>query len=87
MVKDLGELRGTKTTPHPIFGDFDAHKWNCMFSFHLRLHYKQAAYVVRTAKAEQSHSGNQHSTGPGSLTLGGDENDRDQEPKWGSTQD
>ncbi|MEE4600652.1 MAG: hypothetical protein V2J65_05185 [Desulfobacteraceae bacterium] len=81
MVKFLGKLRGTKTAPHPIFGDFDAHKWNCMFSFHLRLHYKQAAYVVRTAKAEKAHSGNQRSTGPGSLTLGGDENNRDQEPR------
>jgi hypothetical protein len=42
------------TAPHSIFGDFDAHKWNCMFSFHLSLHYKQAQHVVRTALVELS---------------------------------
>ena len=52
VVANLGKLRGTKTAPHPIFGDFDAHKWNCMFSFHLSLHYKQAEYVVRAALSE-----------------------------------
>ena len=50
-AKDFNRLRGTKTMPHMVFGDFDAHQWNCMFSFHLGLHYKQAAYVVRVAKA------------------------------------
>ncbi len=53
MLGSLGRLRGTKTAPHPIFGDFDAHNWTCMFPFHLGLHYKQAKHVVRTAKAEQ----------------------------------
>jgi hypothetical protein len=62
MVKVLGKLRGTKTTPHPIFGDFDAHKWHCMFSFHLGLHYKQAAYVVQSAKASPMRSGKRRST-------------------------
>jgi len=61
MVKALGRLRGTKTAKHPIFGDFDAHKWNCMFSFHLKLHYKQAEYVVGISKAENADSGNRHS--------------------------
>jgi hypothetical protein len=56
-VNSLGRLRGTKTTTHPIFGDFDSHKWNCMFSFHLSLHYSQATYVVRIAKAEQGNGG------------------------------
>lgn len=51
VVRTLGRLRGTKTSPHPIFGDFDAHKWNCMFSFHLKIHYGQARHVVRTVKA------------------------------------
>lgn len=50
MVKDFRGLRGTKTMPHMIFGDFDAHKWNCMFSFHLGLHHEQAEYVVRGVK-------------------------------------
>lgn len=50
MIRSLGRLRGTKTAPHMIFGDFDAHKWTCMFSFHLGLHYRQAKYVARQAK-------------------------------------
>jgi len=54
VVANLGRLRGTITAPHPIFGDFDAHKWNCMLSFHLSLHYKQAQHVVRAALAKNS---------------------------------
>ena len=46
-VSRLGNLRGTKRSPHPLFGDFDAHRWNCMFAFHLKVHYPQAAYVAR----------------------------------------
>ena len=53
-VKNLKSLRGTQTSPHPIFGNFDAHKWNCMFAFHLGLHLPQAEYVVGEAKAERS---------------------------------
>lgn len=55
-VNRLGKLRGTQTSAHPIFGDFDGHKWNCMFSFHLSLHYPQAEYVVRIVKAEHHPS-------------------------------
>jgi hypothetical protein len=51
LLSGLGELRGTRTSPHPIFGDFDAHKWNCMFSFHLAIHYRQAKFVVRAARS------------------------------------
>ena len=54
MVRGIGKLRGTKTKPHMIFGDFDAHKWNCMFSFHLRIHYNQAKHVVTAVKAGQA---------------------------------
>jgi hypothetical protein len=57
-VKNLRQLRGTRTSPHPIFGQFDAHKWNCMFAFHLGLHLPQAEYVVRKVRAEQSGGGN-----------------------------
>jgi hypothetical protein len=53
-VKSLNRLRGTGTSPHPIFGDFDAHKWNCMFTFHLGLHLPQAEYVVGKARAGQA---------------------------------
>lgn len=48
-VKPLGELRGTDTTDHPLFGAFDAHKWNCMFAFHMRIHLKQAEFIRRKA--------------------------------------
>ena len=53
MVRGIGKLRGTKTKPHMIFGDFDAHKWSCMFSFHLKLHYNQAKHVINAVKAGQ----------------------------------
>jgi hypothetical protein len=52
-VKSLKRLRGTGTSPHPVFGDFDAHKWNCMFAFHLGLHLPQAEYVVGKAMASR----------------------------------
>jgi hypothetical protein len=52
VVQELGKLRGTKTAPHPIFGAFDAHKWQCMFPFHLKLHYRQADFVIRMAQRE-----------------------------------
>ena len=48
-VKDLKSLRGTRTAPHPVFGAFDAHQWNCMFAFHLDLHLRQARFVVARA--------------------------------------
>jgi hypothetical protein len=51
-VRDLGKLRGTKTSRHPIFGQFDAHQWNCMFAFHLRIHLPQARFIVENANAE-----------------------------------
>lgn len=52
-IGELGNLRGTRTSKHPVFGFFDAHKWNCMFSFHLGLHLPQAKYVAKLAQAEK----------------------------------
>jgi hypothetical protein len=46
MMETLPPLRGTSETPHPVFGSFDAHKWHCMFGFHLGLHLKQAEKVL-----------------------------------------
>jgi len=63
-VECLKQLRGTRTSPHPIFGRFDAHKWNCMFAFHLGLHLPQAKYVADRAKAEQAEGGG-HALSPG----------------------
>lgn len=51
QVTTLTELRGTAETPHPIFGSFDAHKWHCMFGFHLELHLKQAEKVFSLQKS------------------------------------
>jgi hypothetical protein len=45
-IPTLPSLRGTAQRPHPIFGPFDAHKWHCMFGFHLGLHLKQAERVL-----------------------------------------
>lgn len=45
-VQSLGRLRGTPTLPHPIFGNFDAHKWNCMFALHLKIHNRQAEQIT-----------------------------------------
>ena len=52
-VGSLGRLRGTQTLTHPVFGDFDAHKWHCMFAFHLGLHYPQAKFVADKARSEK----------------------------------
>lgn len=46
IVATLPTLRGTTETMHPVFGSFDAHKWHCMFGFHLGLHLKQAERVL-----------------------------------------
>ena len=53
-VPTLGRLRGTRTAPHSVFGDFDAHKWNCMLAFHLKIHFGQASYVARKIIQERS---------------------------------
>lgn len=52
MVSTLPSLRGTAQRPHPIFGPFDAHKWHCMFGFHLGLHLKQAERVLAMVAGE-----------------------------------
>ena len=46
MIETLPSLRGTAETPHPVFGSFDAHKWHCMFGFHLGLHLQQARKIL-----------------------------------------
>jgi hypothetical protein len=46
IVRGLGTLRGTATFPHPMFGAFDAHKWNCMFGVHLWIHNRQARRIA-----------------------------------------
>jgi len=52
MVPTLPSLRGTDQRPHPVFGPFDAHKWHCMFGFHLGLHLKQAERVLAMVAGE-----------------------------------
>jgi hypothetical protein len=58
VILDFGRLRGSLKKRHPIFGDFDAHCWHCMFSFHLLIHYKQAEYVVGKICAEKGSCAN-----------------------------
>lgn len=59
QVENLGNLRGTARSQHPVFGSFDAHKWHCMFAFHLGLHLPQAKYILEKLKAEQDRAGNE----------------------------
>lgn len=51
VLRGPGNLRGTKTSRHPIFGQFDAHKWNCMFAFHLGIHLPQARFITERLTA------------------------------------
>jgi hypothetical protein len=53
VVSKIRRLRWSHRKQHPIFGEFDAHYWHCMFSFHLLIHLKQAEYVAQKAYAEQ----------------------------------
>ena len=55
-LKQLGNLKGTRETKHPLFGPFDAHKWNCMLAFHLKIHLRQATMIREAVlrKADQS---------------------------------
>jgi len=52
IVGKLGSLRRTPTYPHPLFGPFTAHKWHCMFGFHLLVHLKQARLILRGSLKE-----------------------------------
>lgn len=54
-LKSFTKLRGTERTKHPLFGDFDAHYWNCMMAFHLKVHLKQAETIA--VKAVESIAG------------------------------
>lgn len=45
-VAPLSGLRKTRTYPHPIFGNFTAHQWACMFAFHLKIHLRQARLLA-----------------------------------------
>ena len=46
-VTPLSDLRKTIKVPHPLFGMFNAHMWTCMFSFHLKVHLKQAELLAK----------------------------------------
>ena len=46
-VTPLSDLRKTIKVPHPLFGMFNAHMWTCMFSFHLKVHFKQAELLAK----------------------------------------
>ena len=46
LVATLPSLRDTGESAHPVFGPFDAHKWHCIFGFHLGLHLRQAEKVL-----------------------------------------
>jgi hypothetical protein len=53
MVATMGDLRKTQVSLHSRFGLLDAHKWNCMFAFHLKLHLKQAEAIAQLVLEDQ----------------------------------
>ncbi|MHC4392697.1 MAG: hypothetical protein ACYS22_15475 [Planctomycetota bacterium] len=56
-VSKLGKLRGTRALDHPLFGSFDAHKWNCMLGLHLVVHYRQAKHIASHARGDATPAG------------------------------
>ncbi|MEO0416368.1 MAG: hypothetical protein AAF226_15585, partial [Verrucomicrobiota bacterium] len=51
VVRKFPKLKGVGSMPHPVFGQFDAHKYFCMFGFHLALHRRQAEKICSILKA------------------------------------
>ncbi len=45
-VQRLPEQFAAGMKEHPVFGDFNAHQWHCMFGFHLFIHRRQAGLIV-----------------------------------------
>lgn len=53
-LSKLGSLRETNTRIHPLFGEFNAHKWQWLFSFHLTLHFRQAERLALELRRKES---------------------------------
>lgn len=49
-IAEYESLKTAATSEHPIFGEFNAHQFHILFSFHLGLHLKQACAVVDLLK-------------------------------------
>ncbi len=47
-IAKLPKLRGLGSSDHPIFGPFDAHRWHCMFGFHLKIHRRQMEVIHKS---------------------------------------
>lgn len=54
LIKEFTHLKGSETSQHPIFGEFNAHMWHGMAGVHLGVHYKQARMIVKEAKSSLS---------------------------------
>lgn len=52
-VSAIDVLRGTRRLDHPIFGPLDAHRWHCLFGFHLKLHRRQAEALETIVRAKE----------------------------------
>lgn len=50
ITKTMKGLRNTPTIPHPVFGEFNAHQWHCMFDFHLGIHLRQGEHILKELK-------------------------------------
>lgn len=62
IVSKMGNLRKTQVSLHPKFGLLDAHKWNCMFAFHLKLHLKQAESIAQLVAVDQYRATSESTT-------------------------
>ena len=51
QVSALKRLRSRQKYRHPLFGNFSAHQWHCMFGFHLMLHRRQLQKAVELLQA------------------------------------
>ena len=51
-VAKYPKLRGVGSFPHPMFGNFDAHRTHAMFGFHLWVHRRQAEVVAKQVRGE-----------------------------------
>ncbi|MGF1452100.1 MAG: hypothetical protein ACFB21_08525 [Opitutales bacterium] len=54
MVSMRETLSMVRKYRHPLFGMFNAHKWNCMFAFHLDIHLRQADRIAAGARQAEA---------------------------------
>ena len=49
-VRLLPNLKTRMTHPHPWFGPFNAHRWNCLAAMHMSLHRRQVRRILNALR-------------------------------------